>query len=71
MKEEFFQGPAMIRQSSSQSRGTLDPMEAVSTDRKAEAQALVEVTEIVDAAEDIHAVLQRGALASEMPGTAE
>ena len=46
-------------------------METMSTHRKAETQALVEITEIVDAAEDVHAVLQSGTLASQMTGTAE
>jgi hypothetical protein len=46
-------------------------MEAMSSDTKAETQAFVEVTEVVDTAEDRHAVLQRGALASEMPGATE
>ena len=71
MKEEFCQGPAVICQSSSQSGSTLDPVEAMPSDRKAESQAFMEVTEIVDAAEDIHAVLQSGVLASEMPSTAK
>jgi len=61
----------MIRQTGSQSRSTLDPMETMPSDRKAETQALVEVTEIVDAAEDIHAVLQGGAVASQVTGPTE
>ncbi len=71
MQEEFFQGPAMVCQSSSQSRSTLNPMETVPTYRKAEAQALVKVTEVIDAAEEVHAVLQCGALASEMTSATE
>ncbi len=61
----------MICQSSGQSRSTLDPVKAMPSNGQAETQALVEITEIVNAAENIHAVLQRGALASQMTSTAE
>ena len=71
MQEKFCQGPTVIGQTGSQSRSALDPMETMSSDRKAETQRLVEVTEIVDAAEDIHAVLQGGAVASQVTGATE
>src|SRR5512139_1814005 len=71
MQEEFLQRPAMIRQSCRQSRGTGDPMEAMPTHRKAETQALVEIAKVIDAAKDVHAVLQSGTLASQMTGTTE
>jgi hypothetical protein len=69
MKEEFFQGPAVIRQTGSQSWGAGDPMEAMPTHRKAEAHAFVEVARVIDATEDIHTLLQGGTLASQMAGT--
>src|SRR5512147_1169813 len=69
MKEKFFQRPAMVSQSSDQSGSSLNPMEAMPTHRKAETQALVKVTEVIDATENIHALLQGGTLASEMAGT--
>ena len=57
MKEEFFQGPAVISQSSRQSGSALDPVKGMPSNRQAETQALVKVTEIVNAAKDVHAVL--------------
>jgi len=71
MKEEFFQGPAVIRQTGSQNWGAADPMKAMPTHRKAEAQAqaFVEVAKVLDATQDIHTLLQGGTLASQMAGT--